>query len=459
MKIAIVGWGLEGQSAFRYFGPEHEYLIVNDEPRDDFPPQSDKIHTRFLHQSAPPGVPGQVNDSSYMAGIEECDKIIYQPTAYFKLRERFGDDRHFWDKATTILDIFLETCPTKNIIGVTGSKGKGTTSTLIAEMIRKTGMNAHLGGNIGVPVLDMLNKVKENDWVVLELANFQLKSAKRSPRIAVCLLITPEHLDWHPDVEDYIQAKANMFRNQTKDDIAIYFEDSRDSKRIAGYSPGRKIPYFEKPGGQISPEGKVVIDEAEIEIINRSEIKLLGEHNLQNVCAAVTAVWFGLAGTDGHIKAGAMRQVLSTFNGLEHRLELVRELNGVTYYDDSFGTTPDTTIVALKAVIQPAVLILGGHDKGLNYDELIDEIAVRDRVRHVITIGEIGPRLAQMLRDKHFKAITEGLKTMPEIVAEARARAQPGDAVLLSCGTSSFGLFHNYKDRGDQFKKSVQSLA
>ena len=144
---------------------------------------------------------------------------------------------------------------------------------------------------------------------------------------------------------------------------------------------------------------------------------------------------------------------------MEHRLEFVRDLDGVKYYDDSFGTTPDTTIVAIKAFVQPVVLILGGHDKGLDYTELIDEITVRDRVRHVITIGAIGPKLAERLRQAGFTAISEGLTTMPEMVAEARRRAQPGDVVLLSCGTSSFDMFKDYKDRGNQFKRAVQELA
>lgn len=453
MKIGIVGWGLEAKSAFNFFGSEHEYLIVNESAQDDFPPQSDKVKVRYVPQAAPVGIGGQVSDLSYLDGIEDCDKIIYQPTAYFNLQKKFGDDKAFWSKATTAYDIFFENTPSKNIIGITGTKGKGTTSTLIHEMLIAAGKTAHLGGNIGTPILDILPKIKENDWLVWELANFQLKPARHSPHIGVCLMITKEHLDWHPDFEDYIDAKANLFRYQSQEDIAIYFADNEYSCRIAGNSPGNKIPYFDSPGGRISADGKIVVGKEETEIIDKREIKLLGEHNLQNVCAAVTAVWQVSQDVE------PMRKVLSAFSGLIHRLEFVRELGGIKYYDDSFGTTPDTVIVALKAIIQPAVLILGGHDKGLDYTELIKEITSRDRVRHVITIGQIGPKLAQMLRDKHFDRITEDLTTMPEIVAEAHRVAQPGDAVLLSCGTSSFGMFKDYKDRGDQFKQAVLALA
>jgi UDP-N-acetylmuramoylalanine--D-glutamate ligase len=459
MKIGIVGWGIETKSAYSYFGPEHEYLIVNEEPLPDFPAESDKVMVRFISSERRPGLTGNVDDLSYLDGIEKCDRVIYSTPAAKNLEKKFGHDKHFWSKATTIQHIFFEEVKTKNIIGVTGTKGKGTTSTLIYEMLKAAGKKVFLGGNIGVAVLDFVRQVQPDDWVVLELSNFQLYNLTYSPHIAVCLMLTEEHLEWHPDMEDYVEAKANLFRHQKKDDVAIYFADNEYSKRIAGYSPGTKIPYFMVPGARMSADGKIVVGDSETEIINKSELKLLGEHNLQNVCAALTAAWFSLGQEEAQVKTDAFKSVLSTFSGLEHRLELVREYDDVKYYDDSFGTTPDTAIVALKAIIQPVVLILGGHDKGLDYQDIIKEIVSDDHVRHVITIGKIGPKLAQMLRENQFTHITENLTSMPEMVTEARRVAKPGDAVLLSCGTSSFGMFKDYKDRGDQFKAAVRSLA
>ena len=178
----------------------------------------------------------------------------------------------------------------------------------------------------------------------------------------------------------------------------------------------------------------------------------MGEHNLQNVCAAITAVWQVTQDVD------AIKKVLTTFSGLEHRLEFVRELNGVKYYDDSFGTTPDTAIVAADAFAVPKVMILGGSDKGLAFEEMAAELA-HANLRHAITIGATGPKIAELLRSKSFNSITEGLATMPEMVAAAAKAAQPGDVVLLSTGCASFGLFNNYKERGNQFKASVQALA
>jgi UDP-N-acetylmuramoylalanine--D-glutamate ligase len=451
MKIGIVGWGIEGQSAFNYFGSDHEYLIVNEEPRGDFPAQSEKVKVQFLDKEKPPGVTSNVSDLSYLDGLEQCDKIIYSPTARKNLEKKFGDKLEFWNKTTTERHIFFETVNTKNIIGVTGTKGKGTTSTLIFQMLTSAGKRAFLGGNIGRSVLDFVRDVTPDDWVVLELSSFQLYKFPYSPHIGVCLMITPEHLDWHPNLEDYLEAKSNLFTHQEPDGIAIYFDQNEYSRQLAFRSPGTKIPYYQHPGARVREDGKIVIGEEETEIIHKGQVKLLGEHNLQNICAALTAVWQVTQGIE------AIRQVLTTFTGLEHRLEFVRELDGVKYYDDSFGTSPETAIVAMKTFAQPKVMILGGSDKGIPFDNLAKEVT-ENNVRHVVTIGDTGAKITELLRRQGFGNITEGDKTMTEIVSAAQKAAQPGDVVLLSTASASFDLFHDYKDRGNQFKQAVQSL-
>jgi UDP-N-acetylmuramoylalanine--D-glutamate ligase len=449
MKIAIVGWGIEGQSAFNYFGPSHSYLIANEHSRDDFPQSSDSVHIQYLNQERPPGMTGNVKDLSYLNGIENCDKIIYSVASRKNLEEKFTADSDFWKKAVSVMSIFFENVKTKNIIGVTGTKGKGTTSTLISKILEESGKNVYFGGNIGKSVLDFVNEVKQDDCVVLEISNFQLYKLPYSPHIGVCLMIVPEHLDWHADMEDYIQAKANMFKHQTTDDIAIYFAENEYSTKLANYSPGIKIPYYKLPGAFIREDGMIVVGETEI--MNKTDVKLLGEHNLQNICAAVTAVWQVIQDAD------AIRNVLSSFTGLEHRLEFVREFRGVKYYDDSFGTTPETAVVALKAFAQPKVLIVGGSDKGIAFDGLADAIA-KNNVRHVVAVGNTGPKIAELLREQNFSNITEGLSTMHDIVNEAKNHTQTGDVVLLSTASASFGLFKDYKDRGNQFKQAVAEL-
>lgn len=452
MKIGIVGWGVEGQSAYRYFGSDNVYLIVNEHPRDDFPQESDKLKIQFLKDEKPPGITSNVADLSYLDGINDCDKIIYSVTSVKNLEQKFGPGSDFWQKATTVWHIFFENVKTKNLIGVTGSKGKGTTSTLIFEMLKAAGKNAFLAGNIGTSVLDILPKVKESDMVVLEVTNFQLYNFPYSPHISVSLMITDEHQDWHVDMDEYIKSKTNLFLHQKPDDIAIYFADNELSKQIAGASPGRKIPYFAPPGALVKDGGTIVVGDPETVVIKTDEVKLIGEHNLQNVCAAITAVWQVAPDLE------AIRKILTSFSGLPHRLELVRELDGVKYYDDSFGTTPQTAIVAMKAIIQPQILILGGSDKGLDFEPMVKE-AIKDRTRHVITIGQTGPKIEQMLRERGFDNIASGLEKMTDIVAAARGAARPGDAVLLSTGCASFGLFKDYKDRGDQFKQTVNQLS
>lgn len=452
MKIGIVGWGIEGQSAYKYFGEEHEYLIVNEHPRDDFPPQSDKVKLQFLETHKPRGVTGSTADLSYLDGIENCDKVIYSVTSIKNLKQRFGDDKDFWQRAISVMRIFFEESPTENIIGVTGTKGKGTTSTLIYQMLKAAGKNAYLGGNIGISVLDILPQLKADDWVVVELSNFQLFNFPYSPHIGICLKITPEHLDWHPSIEEYIDTKANIFRHQSEDDIAIYFSNNEYSRQIVGNSKGKKIPYFASPGAYVKDSDVIAVGGTETEIIRTGDIKLLGDHNLENVCAAVTAYWQVIQ------DVASAKQVLSTFTGLEHRLELVRELDGIKYYDDSFGTTPDTAITAMKAIKAPKVMIIGGVDKGIPFDDLADEIA-KSRVRHVIAIGATGLKIASMLIERGFKNITQGLTTMPEIVGKAKEVAQAGDAVLLAPAGSSYDMFFDYKDRGEQFKTAVRALS
>src|SRR3990167_16184 len=451
MKIGIVGWGVEGQSVMRWFGPEYEYLIVNEHPRDDFPQKTDKLKVQFLTSEKPAGMTGNVPDLSYLDGIGKFDKIVYSPTSYWNLKRAFGKEKSFWDKPTTVLHIFFEEVKTKNIIGVTGTKGKGTTATLIHMMLEAAGYKTYLGGNIGTSVLDFIGSVQPNDYVILELSSFQLFYFPYSPHISVCLKIVPEHLDWHPSLEDYIEAKANIFRHQKEDDIAIYFAGNRYSQQIAGFSPGQKIPYFAPPGAQAKDEGTIVVGQDEKEVIKTSEIKLIGEHNLENICAAAT-VYYQISQD-----LEPVRQVLSTFSGLEHRLELVREVDGVKYYDDSFGTNPETAIVAMAAFTQPKVMIIGGYDRGLSMDPLVDEI-MKQRVGPLIAVGQTGPKVAEMLKEKGFKDITLGFKNMSDMVRTAKEKAQSGDVVILSAAAASFDMFKNFVDRGEQFQKAVLAL-
>jgi UDP-N-acetylmuramoylalanine--D-glutamate ligase len=432
MKVAILGYGLQGQSAYEYWRANGDDITVCDRneqlelPSDVQP----KLGEYYLHH------------------LDGFDLIVRSPSVHPKDIVA-ANSPDILSKVTTVTNEFLHVCPSKNTIGVTGTKGKGTTSTLIAKMLEADGKRVHLGGNIGIPPLELLkNNIQPDDWVVLELANFQLIDLQTSPHIAVCLMVTSEHLDWHSDSEEYFIAKSQLFSHQTSNDVAIFYAANETSQRIASTSPGWKMPYMAEPGARVEGEN-IIIDNQTIASVK--ELKLLGKHNWQNVCAAITAVWKITQNIE------AIRSVLTTFSGLEHRLELVRELDSVRYYDDSFGTTPQTAIVAIQAFDGPKIVILGGSDKGASYDEL-SRVVVSNNVRHVLLIGQQASKIQNALEAVGFQNFSPGGNTMNEIVEKARELANNGDVVLLSTACASFDMFKNYKDRGEQFSKAVQAL-
>ena len=432
MKIAIIGYGLQGASSYKYWYKDNQITICDQNEIKD-PPKDVELRIGENH----------------LKNLQDFDLIVRSPSVHPRdIISANGEQ--IKDKITTNTNEFFKVCPSKNIIGVTGTKGKGTTSSLITKMLETGGKKVHLGGNIGTPPLEMLESgINESDYVVLELANFQLIDLKYSPHIAVCLMVVPEHQDWHENMEEYVTAKKQLFIHQTPSDIAIYYSDNEISKDIASSGEGIKIPYFENPGAKIENE---VIEIDGQEICRTDEVKLLGRHNLQNVCAAITTAW------EIDKNVSPLKDVVVSFAGLEHRLELVRELNGVKYYDDSFATTPESAIVAIEAFKDPKVIILGGSDKGAEYIQLAKNVA-GGNVKHAVLIGDTAKSIEQALKNEGFSDYSFGSKDINEIVELCKEKSSPGDVVLLSTGCASFGIFKDYKDRGEKFKKAVQELA
>lgn len=430
MKVALVGFGIEGEAALKYWLERGAIVTVCDQDQN---------------KQIPVGIERQLGES-YLDNLDRFD-IVWR-TAGINPAIILAKNPGIKDKITTTMNEFLRVCPTRHVIGVTGTKGKGTTSTLITKLLQAAGETVFLGGNIGISPLDFLPQLNESSWVVLELSSFQLCDIKHGTEIAVCLMVVPEHLNWHKDLDDYFNAKAQLFIHQRPSDIAIYYADNDNSKTIAGHSPGLKVPYYIEPGAHIENNAVVIGRE---QVVLTSELKLPGMHNWQNVCAAVTAAW---QVTQNIV---AMRSVLTTFTGLEHRLEYVREVNGVKYYDDSFGTTPETASVALEAFNEPKIAILGGSDKGANYDELARVVA-KSNMRQVLLIGDQAARIQAALEQANFTNFALGGSSMTEIVEKAHSLAQPGDVVLLSPACASFDMFKDYKDRGNQFKQVVKNL-
>jgi UDP-N-acetylmuramoylalanine--D-glutamate ligase len=430
MKIGIIGFGLEGQAAYDYWKNEGDITICD-----------------INNVSVPEGINTQIG-SNYLADLARFDLIIRSP--FVKPQDLLDSaGQNIKSKITTNTNEFFKACPTKNIIGVTGTKGKGTTSSLITKLLESVGKNVYLGGNIGIPALDLLkNNIKSTDWIVLELSNFQLIDCLYSPQIALCLMVAPEHLDWHSEINEYYNAKTHLFRHQKNDDLAIYNALNVNSQRIASTSRGWKIPYLDIPGAIIK-DGYINI--ANNNICSTEEVGLLGKHNLENICAAITTVWQISQDVD------KFKQVLIDFKGLEHRLEFVAEIKGVQYYDDSFATTPESSTVAIEAFKQNKILILGGSDKHADYRQLAETIKLT-KVKSVILIGQQGPKIEATLKEAGYEQCVYGGNNMQEIVLTAQAQSSSGDIVLLSPACASFDMFKDYKDRGDQFKQTVQLL-
>ncbi|HUA13110.1 MAG TPA: UDP-N-acetylmuramoyl-L-alanine--D-glutamate ligase [Candidatus Sulfotelmatobacter sp.] len=436
MKIAIVGYGLEGKSSYAYFSkdPANVITICDKDESIDTPADT------YRHVG-----------EDYLKYLEDFDLIVR--TAGLNPNLILDATPGVEDKITTQLNEFLSVCPSKNIIGVTGTKGKGTTVTLIYKMLVKAGVKAVLGGNIGIPFLSLLDDIQDDTYVVLELSSFQLCDLKeKSPHIAVCLMVVPEHLNWHDSVEDYYKAKSQLFIHQSAEDTAICYADNKASVDIARQSPGKLIPYFKAPGAEVK-DGTIIIESNEICPV--SDVKLLGEHNLQNICAALTSVW------QVSQDVSSFRQVITSFTGLEHRLELVREVDGVKYYNDSFASSLKATEAAVEAIEGKKVLIVGGFDRKLNIDEFGEYVVNhQDEFRKILVIGEIGQKLKELFDRVKFDNYdySGDLRDMTQIVKRAKELAASGDSVVLSPGFASFDMFKNFEDRGNQFKQAVSSL-
>ncbi len=432
MNIAIIGYGEQGRSAYDFFKNKNQITICD----------------QNINLKLPENVSSQLG-KNYLSGLDKFDLLIRSPIIHPNQIIN-NNSPEIINKISSNTNEFLKTCPTKNIIAVTGTKGKGTTSTLITKLLKEDNKKVYLGGNIGTPPLDLLrNNIKNNDWVVLELANFQTIDIKYPVHIAVCLMVVSEHLNWHTNLQEYLDSKKQLFDQQRDDDITIYYSLNNNSKYIVSTSKAHKIPYYKSPGAYIK-DNNVIIDNQTI--CSTKSIKLIGKHNLQNICAAVTTFWQISKNIE------TIRKVITTFKGLEHRLELVKEINGVQYINDSFGTTPETSIVALESFNQPKIIILGGSDKGADYSKLARTITTTN-VKKVVLIGQQAAKIKENLQKVNFTNYIYGGSSMPEIIKNANKLSLPGDIVLLSTACASFDMFENYIDRGNQFKKAVLSLA
>ena len=359
--------------------------------------------------------------------------------------------------------IFLEACPCRTI-GITGSAGKTTTTTIVGRMAKeankKTNNKVWVGGNIGDPLINYLDEIQENDLAILEISSFQLEQMTRSTDVAVVLNVTPNHLDRHKTMENYYNAKARLLKYQKLTDIAIIGRDDEGALSMKKLSPAQTLTFGSKPlvAGE---SGTYPLDDyiyfrdkrMDIPLIPTHAIHLRGDHNMLNVLAAA------LIGFVEGFSPKAMTNALKDFYGVAHRLEMVRELNGIVWYNDSIATAPERSMAAIRAFDDPIVLMLGGRDKKLPWDKLGE--LIRQRVDHVVLFGEAAPKIANAIsgsRTGHRPYTISHCIGLEDAVGVAEKIAESGDVVLLSPGGTSFDEFKDFAERGERFKELVNEL-
>ena len=360
---------------------------------------------------------------------------------------------------TTEVEMVIELCPGL-VIGVTGSDGKTTTTSLIYEILKEEGYHCYIGGNIGTPLFTKIGEMVPEDIVVLELSSFQLMNMKISPAISVITNITPNHLNIHTDMEEYIDAKKNIFKFQDKNGLVILNYDNEITRSCAKEAPGRVVLFSSKnkiPDGYIVDNNKIKICENGLRkhVFDTKNMKLRGVHNFENACSAIIA-------TKNLVKPETVAKVLTEFKGVEHRLELVKETKErVKWYNDSVSSSPTRTIAGLNAfALKNIILIAGGYDKNLDYTVLAKPII--DNCKALILLGQTSEKIEKAVKDELKKLKKEfpiyKCESLKQTVLTADNISQKGDIVLFSPASASFDMFKNFAERGDLFKQYVKEI-
>ena len=446
-SVALLGLGVENQALGRYLLERDCRFSVCDVGPQRLGPLREAWGSRVVEWRL---------GSGYLEGLERFEVVFRTPGISPRRPELAAVARRgtrVWSQTALFFD--LVAAP---VLAVTGTKGKGTTVSLVAKMLADGPYRrVEVGGNIGVPPIEFVDRLGVGDLAILELSSFQLQDLAVSPAIAVLLEVTPDHLDYHADMEEYANAKAAIARHQSPADWIVFNRDCQRGAAIAAESPGRKLAV--STHGAV--ERGVWADDTHLrrrldgdgdEILLRvDEVRLRGRHNLANVAAAAAAASAAAERAGAQMPVTALRRTVSCFGGLSHRLEVVGERNGVTFINDSLGTTPVAAAAAVRAFDEPVVLIAGGASKGAEFAALAAALRER-RPRALILIGQEAARIEAAVRKAGgIEAETVRGDSMTAAVAAAARLARPGDVVLLSPGCASFDMFANYADRGAQF--------
>ena len=446
-KVAFIGAGVSHKTLIKEFVELGAHVTLCDQKKsvEDFGDYAATIKELGIELSL---------GENYLDGFKGQDIIMRTPGFVGYFEKPLQDAMAAGTMVTSEVELFFDFCPCE-IVAVTGSDGKTTTTTIIAELLKAAGRTVHVGGNIGQPLLCQADDMEPEDWAVLELSSFQLMTMDRSPHIAVVTNLAPNHLDVHKDMAEYVAAKENIFRYQRPGDIAVFNQDNDITRQQAGRAVGtvRLFSRRSEPEEGVFLRGEDILcrhNGQEHRIMTTADIRLPGVHNVENYMAAIAAV-------EGLVPDGIIRDFARTFNGVEHRIELVRTYHGVRYYNDSIASSPSRTIAGLRSFPEQVILIAGGYDKHIPFDVLGPEIVehVKLLVLCGATAGKIRAAVEQApgYRPDH----PEILEVTPfqRAVEAARDRAQPGDVVTLSPACAAFDQFKNFMERGKTFKAIV----
>ena len=449
--VAIMGMGVSNTPLIRYLMDLDANITVFDKKTED------ELGKSFIEEYVLQGVQFSLGEN-YLDNLHGYD-IIFRSPGIRPDVEQIQKEVDRGAILTSEIEKLIELTPSK-VIGITGSDGKTTTTTLIYTMLKEEGYNCYLGGNIGTPLFAKIDEMKPDDIIVLELSSFQLMTLKNSPSISIVTNVSPNHLDVHKSYEEYIEAKKNIFRFQNENDIVVLNYDNDITRDFAFEAKG-EVRFFSRKQrlekGVIVQDNKIkiVTPESEDEIMNIDDILLLGMHNVENACTAIAAV-------KDLVKKESIVKVLTTFKGVEHREEFVRELNGVKWYNDSIGSSPTRTIAGLASFKTKVVLIAGGYDKHLDYTDMGKYIL--DHVKVLILMGQTKEKIKEATLSELKKR--EGSVNLPiiecntleEAIKSASENSKSGDVVFFSPASASFDMFKNFVERGKKFKEIVNNL-
>lgn len=383
--------------------------------------------------------------------------IIFRSPSCLPTRKELMEEKQRGAIVTTEIEMLMKLAPCK-IIGITGSDGKTTTTSLVYSILKKAGYNTYLGGNIGLPIFTKLDEITPEDIIVLELSSFQLMGMEQSPNIGVITNITPNHLNIHKDYQEYIDAKKNIFKYQKENDIVVLNYDNEITRKCIREANSKVVLF----SGKEKLENGFIVDNNTIKqcedgvrkhILDTSEVLLRGEHNYENIATA-------LAVTKSLVDIDIAIQAVKEFKAVEHRLEFVKEINGSKWYNDSVSSSPTRTIAGLNSFNEDIVLIAGGYDKNLDYTPIAKPILAK--VKTLILLGQTSGKIFEAVKreeEKEGKNIDIHMcETLEETVNLAKKLSKPGEVVLFSPASASFDLFKNFADRGEKFKKLVNQL-